>query len=70
LNTLGELAIALKEHENEYDALLETIGNKASQADLENYYNKTEVDTLIDNIELIPGQTGEKGEDGKSAYQI
>lgn len=28
LNTLGELATALQEHENEYDALLQTVGGK------------------------------------------
>ena len=36
LNTLGELAIAIENHEDAYDALLETIGNKATHADLEN----------------------------------
>lgn len=29
LNTLGELATALQNHEDEYDALLETVGSKA-----------------------------------------
>jgi hypothetical protein len=36
LNTLGELAIALETHEDAYDALLETVGSKATQTDLEN----------------------------------
>lgn len=36
LNTLGELAIALENHEDAYDALLETVGSKATQTDLEN----------------------------------
>jgi hypothetical protein len=36
LNTLGELAAALETHEDAYDALLETVGSKATQADLEN----------------------------------
>ena len=36
LNTLGELAVALENHEDAYDALLETVGNKATHADLEN----------------------------------
>jgi predicted aspartyl protease len=36
LNTLGELATALKNHEDAYDALLETVGGKATHADLEN----------------------------------
>ena len=35
LNTLGELAIALENHENAYDALLETVGNKATKQELE-----------------------------------
>lgn len=30
LNTLGELATAIKDHEDAYDALLETVGGKAS----------------------------------------
>ena len=30
LNTLGELATAIEEHEDAYDALLETVGGKAS----------------------------------------
>ena len=36
LNTLGELATALENHEDAYDALLETVGDKATHADLEN----------------------------------
>lgn len=34
LNTLGELATALQNHEDAYDALLEIVGNKANDADL------------------------------------
>lgn len=34
LNTLGELATAIQNHEDEYDALLETVGNKANKSDL------------------------------------
>jgi hypothetical protein len=34
LNTLGELATALENHEDAYDALLETVGSKATQEDL------------------------------------
>ena len=36
LDTLGELAAALENHEDAYDALLETVGNKATHTDLEN----------------------------------
>ena len=36
LNTLGELATALANHEDAYDALLETVGSKATAEDLEN----------------------------------
>lgn len=36
LNTLGELATALENHEDAYDALLETVGGKATHSDLEN----------------------------------
>lgn len=35
LNTLGELAIAIKDHEDAYDALLETIGQKATLEQLQ-----------------------------------
>jgi hypothetical protein len=35
LNTLGELATALEKHEDAYDALLETVGSKATHTDLE-----------------------------------
>lgn len=36
LDTLGELAVALENHEDAYDALLETVGGKATHDDLEN----------------------------------
>ena len=36
LDTLGELATALDVHEDAYDALLETVGSKATHTDLEN----------------------------------
>ncbi|MEE1084282.1 MAG: hypothetical protein UH850_11215 [Paludibacteraceae bacterium] len=36
LDTLGELATALEVHEDAYDALLETVGSKATHTDLEN----------------------------------
>jgi hypothetical protein len=36
LNTLGELADALENHEDAYDALLETVGSKATHTDLDN----------------------------------
>lgn len=35
LNTLGELATALENHEDAYDALLETVGGKATKQELE-----------------------------------
>ena len=35
LNTLGELATALNNHEDAYDALLETVGSKATRQELE-----------------------------------
>ena len=45
LNTLGELATALENHEDAYDALLETVGGKATYDDLENM--KTELSESI-----------------------
>lgn len=35
LNTLGELAVAMKDHEDAYDALLETVGQKATSEQLQ-----------------------------------
>lgn len=43
LNTLKELADALTSHENEYDALLETVGKKANAEDV---YTKAEVEGI------------------------
>lgn len=45
LNTLGELATALENHEDAYDALLETVGGKATKQELENL--KTEISESI-----------------------
>ena len=48
LNTLGELAAALENHEDAYDALLETVGSKATKAELENM--KAEIDSETDKF--------------------
>lgn len=40
LNTLGELATALENHEDAYDALLETVGSKATKTELEDMKNE------------------------------
>ena len=40
LNTLGELAAALENHEDAYDALLETVGSKATKTELEDMKNE------------------------------
>ena len=45
LDTLGELATALENHEDAYDALLETVGNKATKQELEDA--KTELSESI-----------------------
>lgn len=47
LDTLGELATALNNHEDAYDALLETVGSKANSADV---YTKGEVDGFVTTI--------------------
>ena len=47
LNTLGELASALETHEDAYDALLETVGNKVTKTDFENF--KTEINEVIES---------------------
>lgn len=56
LNTLKELSDAIKNHEDEYDSLLEVIGGKV---DISNVYSKNEVDemklileTYIESIDL------------------
>lgn len=48
LNTVGELAAALENHEDAYDALLETVGSKATKAELENM--KAEIDSETDKF--------------------
>lgn len=45
LDTLGELATALNNHEDAYDALLETVGSKATKQELEDA--KTELSESI-----------------------
>ena len=45
LNTLGELATAINNHEDAYDALLETVGSKATKEELE--ATKTELSESI-----------------------
>jgi hypothetical protein len=49
LDTLGEIATAMQENTEVVDALNQAITSKANQSDLENYYNKAE----IDSYELI-----------------
>jgi tRNA A-37 threonylcarbamoyl transferase component Bud32 len=69
LNTLGELAIALETHEDAYDALLETVGGKATHADLENLKNEisesivSESDEfhIVDDIGNIVASIDENG---------
>ena len=52
LDTLGELAIALKNHEDAYDALLETVGSKATKIDLENLQNEMSESIVSESNEL------------------
>ena len=49
LNTLGELASALEDHEDAYDALLEVVGNKADKNEIKALVANTqeEFDALI-----------------------
>ena len=44
LDTLGELAKALNSHEDAYDALLETVGNKVDRSELVDYATKEYAD--------------------------
>lgn len=55
-NTLKELNKALREHEDAYDALLETIGGKAEKTDLNNYYTKEEADGKFLTDQNISGK--------------
>ena len=50
LNTLGELATALENHEDAYDALLETVGKKADSTSV---YTIKEIDEKIGEIDSI-----------------
>lgn len=51
LDTLGELAIALENHEDAYDALLETVGGKATHTDLENLKEELSESIVADSDE-------------------
>lgn len=56
LDTLGELAEALNNHEDAYDALLETIGNKVDRSELVDYATiKTGTTAPDDNDEAPIG---------------
>lgn len=50
LNTLGELAEAINNHEDAYDALLETVGNKVDKTELVDYATKEYVDQKLAEI--------------------
>ena len=52
LNTLGELATAMKNHEDAYDALLEVVGNKASFDDLESAKEELSENIVADSKEF------------------
>ncbi len=76
---LGKTALQAIPEEFITESELEAKGYLTDHQSLDNYYNKTEVDNLINSIELTPGQNGidgkdgekgEQGEAGKSAYQI
>ena len=41
----------------------------ATQSELDNYYDKTEVDNIINTIELLPGPTGAPGAQGPQGIQ-
>lgn len=72
LNTLNELAAAIQNHEDEYDALLEVVGSKTSQSDFEDHL--AEFDVLNQRTEGIDAD--ESGtftitdEDGNPAFQV
>lgn len=69
LNTLNELATAIENHEDAYDALLETVGNKATHEELENIKNElsesitseTEEFHIVDEQENIIASIDENG---------
>lgn len=50
LDTLGELAEALNNHEDAYDALLETVGNKVDKSELDNYTKNDYFEEVITDI--------------------
>ena len=53
LNTLGELATAIKNHEDAYDALLDTIGSKATKAELENFKTKISESIASEEFHIV-----------------
>lgn len=54
LDTLGELATALQEHEDAYDALLETIGNKVAKTDVEDFLSATSANPVQNKVLYYP----------------
>ena len=64
LNTLGELATAIQNHEDEYDALLETVGNKANKSDLATVATSGNYNDLS-NKPTIPSNTSQLTNDKK-----
>ena len=52
LNTLGELATAIETHEDAYDNLLATVGNKATKTELNNLKSELSESIVSENTEL------------------
>lgn len=60
VDTDAESPVATKEYVQQKVAEAQMGGD----VDLSNYYTKTEVDAVIEQIELTPGEKGEKGDKG------
>ena len=47
----------------------QAVANVKPEVDLSNYYTKTQVDGIVDTIELTPGPQGERGPQGETGPQ-
>jgi hypothetical protein len=52
IETLNDLENAINSAGNVVDGIIESIATKANSSDLDNYYNKSQVDILINDIDI------------------
>ena len=72
LDTIGEIAAAIEEHQDVVDALNAAIGNKADASVLNNYYTSSQIDSMtfitLDEIDAICGTTYQDASIGEVTF--